>query len=95
VNEKKTSYIQGMHEILSMFIFVLYPYYFENKNKKNKKKLLEIYLFNYKKEYLKSLYLFFHDENNLECDLYYLFFHLWKNQFLMFLLMKNVLKDVI
>ncbi len=73
LHEETTSYKQGMHEILSMFIFVLYPYYFEYNNKKTKEELLEIYSLQLKRDYLKSLYLFFHNENNLECDLYYLF----------------------
>ena len=68
-------YGQGMNELLSMIYICLYPYYFDDKDYKREKitkeKLYE-YLDDINK-YYKELYLFFHDENEIQSDLYYLF----------------------
>ena len=57
-------YQQGMHDILSIIFLALYPYYF--KYDKNKKDNLDINSAEY-------LYLFFHDEDEFESDLYICF----------------------
>ena len=68
-------YGQGMNELLSMIYICLYPYYFNDKDYKKeditKEKLYE-YLNDINK-YYKEIYLFFHDENEIQSDLYYLF----------------------
>ena len=64
-------YGQGMNELVAMIYICLYPYYFTNKEKINKEKL-EKYLNNIDK-YYKEIYLFFHDEEEIQSDLYYLF----------------------
>ena len=68
-------YGQGMNELLSMIYICLYPYYFNDKDymkeKITKEKLYE-YLNDINK-YYKEIYLFFHDENEIQSDLYYLF----------------------
>ena len=64
-------YGQGMNELVAMIYICLYPYYFPNNNINNKDMML-----NYIKEvdkYYKEIYLFFHDENEIQSDLYYLF----------------------
>ena len=64
-------YGQGMNELVAMIYICLYPYYFTNNEKINKEKL-EKYLNNIDK-YYKEIYLFFHDEEEIQSDLYYLF----------------------
>ena len=85
--EKKTngqySYKQGMNEILSVFLLALYPYYFTynkysnlstNESMQNiKNELLLIYKSKLRDEYIKTIYLFFHNEKFLESDLFFLF----------------------
>ena len=69
---KEISYKQGMNEILSVFIYALYPYYVKspitNYNNDIINKWVKDPIENYK-----EIYHFFHDENELENDLYYLF----------------------
>ena len=70
---KEIGYHQGMNEILAMIIYSLYPFYFKN-NTKNffdnfNNEILNDDLFKIKKE----LYDFFHDEDELESDIYNLF----------------------
>ena len=69
-------YGQGMNELLSMIYICLYPYYFnnnlENKNEKITKENLYEYLNDINK-YYKEIYLFFHDETQIQSDLFYLF----------------------
>ena len=62
-------YQQGMNNILSIIFLALYPYYFKNdKNEENN-------IINYEedKDEDEELYLFFHDEDELESDLYICF----------------------
>ena len=56
-------YQQGMNDILSIIFLALYPYYFKNENINDKKDIINA----------KSLYLFFHDEDEFESDLYICF----------------------
>ena len=69
-------YGQGMNELVSLIYICLYPYYFTNKEKINKEKM-DKYLNDIDK-YYKEIYLFFHDEEEIQSDLYYLFESLQK-----------------
>ena len=64
-------YGQGMNEIVAMIYICLYPYYFSSNEKIDKEKIYE-YLNDIDK-YYKEIYLFFHDEDQIQSDLYYLF----------------------
>ena len=64
-------YGQGMNELVSMIYICLYPYYFSSKEKINKEQIYE-YLNDIDK-YYKEIYLFFHDEDQIQSDLFYLF----------------------
>ena len=64
-------YISGMNELVSMIYICLYPYYFSTKEKINKEKIYE-YLNDINK-YYKEIYLFFHDEDQIQSDMFYLF----------------------
>ena len=67
-------YQQGMNDILSIIFLSIYPYYFKNNNKNNfkieniKDKDKENIIDN-----AENIYLFFHDEDELESDLFILF----------------------
>ena len=68
-------YGQGMNELLSMLYICLYPFYF-NSSKNKKEKLTKEKVYEYLDDinkYYKELYLFFHDEDEIQTDLYYLF----------------------
>ena len=73
-------YQQGMNDIISIIFLSLYPYYFPNDKKNN----MEIFLKNKnfdKNEIIKNsetLYLFFHDENEFESDLFICFNNVMK-----------------
>ena len=70
-------YQQGMNDILSIIFLSLYPYYFPYKNKNNNnieniiklKKIDNEILFKYSED----IYLFFHDEEEFESDLFICF----------------------
>ena len=64
-------YGQGMNELISMLYIVFYPYYFPNSNKNNREEIKE-YLNDIESHY-EDIYLFFHDEKEIECDLFFLF----------------------
>ena len=66
-------YGQGMNELISMLFICLYPYYFPCKNKENddKNKIKE-YLNDVDNHY-EDIYLFFHNEEELQSDLFFLF----------------------
>ena len=67
-------YQQGMNDILSIIFLSIYPYYFKNndKNNFNIENLIKNNNYNYI-ENAKNIYLFFHDEDELESDLFILF----------------------
>ena len=72
---KSPSYRQGMNEILAVLLYALYPFYKEDPNKKKHSANNDL-LYSYieePKNYQKELYEFFHDETEMQCDLYYLF----------------------
>ena len=72
-------YQQGMNDLLAVTFLALYPCYFKNNSKKTKDELLKI-----ASEQLSAinnaeyLYDFFHDEDELQSDLYYCFSKLMK-----------------
>ena len=73
-------YGQGMNELLSMLYICLYPYYFNNISN-NKEKITRDKMYEYLNDidkYYKEIYLFFHDEDEIQSDLYYLFESLQK-----------------
>jgi TBC1 domain family protein 5 len=69
---REISYKQGMNEILAVILFGLYPFYFPVKNKETQENILK-YLKNDKEKYAKDIYLFFHDQDDLASDLFFLF----------------------
>ncbi len=72
-------YQQGMNDLLAVTFLALYPCYFKNNTKKSKDQLLNI-----ASEQLSAinnaeyLYDFFHDEDELQSDLYYCFSKIMK-----------------
>ena len=72
------SYRQGMHELLAIIFIVFYPFYFAYNSKPKYKKedildfLKDINL------YKKEIYIFFHDEDEIQADLYLTFEALMK-----------------
>ena len=75
---KYPSYRQGMNEILAVLIYAIYPFYKPNPNKKKHAANNDV-LFSYlsePKKYQTELYEFFHDETEMQSDLYYLFTNL-------------------
>ena len=68
---KKPGYKQGINEILAMLIYSLYPYYFNSNIKNYSDDYLNSLIDDPVKNY-KELYYYFHDENYLESDLYFL-----------------------
>ena len=68
-SQENFSYRQGMNEILAMLITIYYPYYF-----KVEKKITNFDENIFEKEnYSQLIYEFFYDEDEFECDLYYLY----------------------
>ena len=78
------SYRQGMNDLLAMLILCFYPYYFsyeKNENKATKEEIINYMNNTDKKELYKNsikIYKFFHDETEIECDLFYTFDSLMK-----------------
>ena len=71
---KPISYKQGMNEILAIFIHSFYPFYMTSIKKIYKKEDFEIWCKEPDK-HLNEIYLFFHDENELQSDLYYIMYN--------------------
>ena len=66
-------YGQGMNELISMLFICLYPYYFSTKDKeKIGKNDIKEYLNDIDNHY-EDIYLFFHNEEELQSDLFFLF----------------------
>jgi len=70
-NHKKISYRQGMNEILALLIYAIYPYYIKSPISKYTDEIIEKWVKDPVENY-KEIYHFFHDENELETDVYYL-----------------------
>ena len=72
-------YQQGMNDILAVIFLALYPCYFKNDKKINKDEIIKSSM-----EQISAIngasdiYLFFHDEDDLQSDLYYCFSQLMK-----------------
>ena len=72
------SYRQGMHELLAILFLVFYPYYFPcTKKPKNTKNDIIEFLKDIEL-YKEDIYIFFHDEEELQSDLFYIFEALMK-----------------
>ena len=71
-SHKKIAYRQGMNEILSMFIYALFPYYTKSPNNKYTSDLIDKWVQN-PVDNAKDIYCFFHDENEFESDIYTIF----------------------
>ena len=72
------SYRQGMNDLLAILLLCLYPYYFQidSNEKISKEDIIKIFNLKESKDIYKysiKIYNYFHDENDLECDLFYLF----------------------
>lgn len=64
------SYKQGMNELLAMFYLAFYPYYFKPEKKLTQEELVTFADQKEAKNHASELYLFFHDENEIEADLF-------------------------
>ena len=74
----EVSYGQGMNELLAVIFIVFYPFYFEyNRKPKYKKENILEYL-NDINLYKDDIYIFFHDKDEIQADLYYTFEALMK-----------------
>ena len=71
---KPTSYKQGMNEILAMFIHSFYPFYTTSPTSNYTPEKFDLWC-NKPEKYLNQIYTFFHDENELQSDLYYLLYN--------------------
>ena len=69
---KDVSYKQGMNEILAVILFAFYPFYTKSTTKISSELALN-YLKNDRENNAKQIYSFFHDEEELAADLFYLF----------------------
>jgi hypothetical protein len=75
---QKVSYRQGMNELLSIFYLVFYPYYFPCTRKpKNTKDDIIDFLKDINL-YKEDIYIFFHDEEEIQSDLFFIFEALMK-----------------
>ena len=72
---KPTSYKQGMNEILAIFIHAFYPFYITSPVKTYTPELFNTWCSDPVK-YLNQIYSFFHDENELKSDLYYIIYNI-------------------
>ncbi len=70
---KDVSYKQGMNEVLAVLLYGTYPFYFQNNNLKNStENILNFYKLD-KEKYANEIYHFFHNQDELQSDLYFLF----------------------
>jgi TBC1 domain family protein 5 len=71
---KNISYKQGMNELLAVIIFSLYPFYFYSSDKSKKTfENIATMMRAYEEKHLKDIYLFFHDMEEFQSDLFFLF----------------------
>ena len=71
---KPISYKQGMNEILAMFIHVFYPFYTTSPTSNYTPEKFDLWC-RQPEKYLNQIYTFFHDENELQSDLYYVLYN--------------------
>lgn len=69
---REISYKQGMNEILAVILFGLYPFYFKNTQKHSTETILN-YIKTEREVRADQIYLYFHDEDELAADLFFLF----------------------
>ena len=74
----EVSYRQGMHELLANILIVLYPFYFSHNTKPKYKKEDILDFLKDVNLYQNDIYLFFHDEEEIQADLFYTFESLMK-----------------
>ena len=73
-------YQQGMNDILSIIFLSLYPYYFPNEHKINNiENVIKTWDKNERINKAEDIYMFFHDEDELESDLFICFSNIMKN----------------
>ena len=74
------SYRQGMNELLAILILCFYPYYFpfQKEQKPTKEEIIKYIDLNKENKYNLLIYNYFHDEEEIESDLYYVFNSLMK-----------------
>ena len=77
------SYRQGMNDLLAILFICFYPYYFsfeekEQINKENIIKYINIKEPKQRYKYSSNIYYYFHDEDEIECDLFFAFDSLMK-----------------
>ena len=72
---KPTSYKQGMNEILAIFIHSFYPFYITSSEKDYTPEKFDLWCKDPNK-YINQIYSFFHDENELQSDLYYIMYNI-------------------
>ena len=74
----EVSYRQGMHELLANILIVFYPFYFSHNTKPKYKKEDILDFLKDVNLYQNDIYLFFHDEEEIQADLFYTFESLMK-----------------
>ena len=74
----EVSYRQGMHELLANILIVFYPFYFSHNTKPKYKKEDILDFLKDVNLYKNEIYLFFHDEEEIQADLFYTFESLMK-----------------
>ena len=72
------SYKQGMHELLAILFLVFYPYYFPSTRKPKSTKDDIIEFLKDIELYKEDIYIFFHDEDEIQSDLFFAFEALMK-----------------
>ena len=75
---KEVSYRQGMNELLAIIFLVFYPYYFSSTRKPKNTKNDIIEFLKDIELYKEDIYIFFHDEEEIQSDLFFTFEALMK-----------------
>jgi len=73
-DNKDISYKQGMNELLAVLLFGIYPFYFINtQSKQSQESIMNLITNQGKSMPAKEIYLFFHDQDEIASDLFFLF----------------------
>ena len=75
IENKPIMYKQGMNDLLAMLIIYFYPFYTTSPTRVYSRDKFDLWLTDPSK-YVDQIYTFFHDENELICDLYYAFYNI-------------------
>jgi TBC1 domain family protein 5 len=70
---KDVSYRQGMNEILAVLLFANYPFYFSQNNMKHSSNEILNFYKTDKLKYANEIYHYFHNQDELQSDLFFLF----------------------